>query len=96
MKLEDNITRELYTRRGGGVEIDLTNYGHEGERMSAYQNYLGGDMLGGIANDCTIADWDSDMELLELAFELKILYCQRMGLDASNFLSNKTIPISAY
>ena len=96
MKLKENITRELYTSRGGGVEIDLTAYGYEGEKMSAYQNYLGGGMLGGIANDCTISDWKSNMELVEKAFELKILFCQNMGLDASHFLSNKTIPVSAY
>lgn len=96
MKLKDNITRELYTSRGGGIEIDLTNYGYEGQKMSVYQNYLGGGMLGGIANDCTISDWKDDMELIDKAFELKILYCQNMGLDASHFLSTKTIPISAY
>ncbi len=93
-KLENNITREKYSSRGGGIEIDLTPYGFEGERMSAYQNYLGGGMLGGIANDCTIKDWKQNMELIDKAFELKILFCRRMGLDTS-FLDNNR-PVSAY
>ena len=93
-KLENNITREKYTSRGGGIEIDLTDYGYEGQRMSAYQNYLGGGMLGGVANDCTIKDWENDMDLIDTAFELKILFCRRMGLDAS-FLDS-WMPTSAY
>ena len=34
------------SERGGGVEIDLTRFGFSGQKMSAYQNYLGGGMLG--------------------------------------------------
>jgi len=94
MKLQDNIIREKYSSRGGGIEIDLTPYGYEGQKMSAYQNYLGGGMLGGIANDCTIKEWKNDMKLIDKAFELKILFCRNMGLDSS-FLDNGR-PVSAY
>ena len=94
MKLQDNIIREKYSSRGGGIEIDLTSYGYDGEKMTAYQNYLGGGLLGAIANDCTIKGWDSDMKLIDKAFELKILYCRNMGLDTSFLDSNR--PVSAY
>ena len=93
-KIKNSVIREKYTSRGGGIEIDLTQYGYTDEKMSAYQNYLGGGMLGGIANDCTIKDWNNDMDLIDIAFELKILYCKRSGLDTS-FL-DVNLPVSAY
>ena len=42
------------TSRGGGVEIDLSTLGFEGEKMSAYQNYLGGGMLGAVCVNDTL------------------------------------------
>ena len=93
-KIKDAVIREKYTSRGGGIEIDLTQYGYTDEKMSTYQNYLGGGMLGGLANDCTIKDWENDMDLIDIAFELKILYCKRSGLDVSFLDVNR--PISAY
>lgn len=46
------VLRQKVSSRGGGIEIDLTPFGFEGEKMAAYQNYLGGGMLGAIqAND---------------------------------------------
>jgi hypothetical protein len=38
--------REKLSTRGGGIEIDLSRFGFKGGKMSAYQNYLGGGMLG--------------------------------------------------
>lgn len=49
MSIAENITRENYNPRGGGVELDLTAFGYEDEFLSAYQNYLGGGMLGALA-----------------------------------------------
>jgi hypothetical protein len=46
--------RQEITERGGGIEIDLTRFGFKGEKMSAYQNYLGGGMLGKIVANNTI------------------------------------------
>ena len=92
--IKDNVLREQLSSRGGGVEIDLTYFGYEGEKMTAYQNYLGGGMLGRIENDCTIEDWRSDMDLIDLAFELKVYFCKRMGLD-TEFL-DLNLPLSAY
>ena len=93
-KIKNSVIREKYTSRGGGIEIDLTQYGYTDEKMSAYQNYLGGGISGSVHNDCTIKDWENDMDLIDIAFELKILYCKRSGLDTS-FL-DVNLPISAY
>lgn len=40
--------------RGGGIEIDLTTLGFPGERMAAYQNYLGGGLLGAVGVNDTL------------------------------------------
>ena len=71
MPKEFNIVREKLSSRGGGIEITLDNFGYEGEKMTAYQNYLGGGMLGSICSDCTINDWNGDSKLLEVSQELK-------------------------
>ena len=67
MNLQDNITREQLSTRGGGVELDLTAFGYEDEFLSTYQNYLGGGMLGGVGNSCTVEDWRMDEKLVRLA-----------------------------
>lgn len=72
MKITDeNITREEYSYRGGGCELDLTEYGYEDEFLSAYQNYLGGGMLGSVGNSCTVRNWQEDKTLFELARQLR-------------------------
>jgi hypothetical protein len=65
------IIRQRISSRGGGVEIDLTNQGYKGQAMTAYQNYLGGGLLGAISNDCTIRDWQEDPKLENIALELR-------------------------
>ena len=59
-KIEQSVIRQELSHRGGGIEIDLGVFtpSWEGEKMSAYQNYLGGGMLGSIQNDCTIDNWE--------------------------------------
>lgn len=56
-----NLTiREDISRRGGGIEIDASGLLHTpGARLTAYQNYLGGGMLGSIQFDCNIRDWQN-------------------------------------
>jgi len=78
MKIQDNILREKISYRGGGVELDLTEFGYEDELLSAYQNYLGGGLRGSIANSCTVEDWQMDEKLLRLAEELREYFLQRM------------------
>ena len=52
--LSEVVLRQQLSSRGGGVEIDLTRFGFKGQKMSAYQNYLGGGMLGKICANDTI------------------------------------------
>lgn len=75
---QSSITKQLITPRGGGVELDLTYYGYDGERLSAYQNYLGGGMLASVQNDCTINDWQENASLADLANYLKSYYLEQM------------------
>ena len=78
MSIEEYITREDYSYRGGGVELDLTEFGYEDELMSAYQNYLGGGIRGSVANSCTVEDWRMDEKLVRLAERLSEYYQERM------------------
>jgi hypothetical protein len=78
MNLQAHITREQLSSRGGGVELDLTAFGYEDEYLSAYQNYLGGGMLGGIGNSCTVEGWQVDERLVRLAQRLSEYFQQRM------------------
>mgnify|MGYP003631253437 FL=1 len=64
------IIRQNLSHRGGGIEIALDNFGFEDEKMTAYQNYLGGGMLGRILNDCTINGWSQNDKLVEIAEDL--------------------------
>lgn len=53
IKLEAYITAHTLrcevSHRGGGIEIDASEYvGIDQAKMTAYQNYLGGGMLGSI------------------------------------------------
>lgn len=78
MNISEYVIREQISYRGGGVEIDLTEFGYEDELMSAYQNYLGGGMLSLIGNSCTVADWQSDKELIEVARQVREYFYERM------------------
>ena len=78
MSIQENITREEISYRGGGVELGLTEYGYEDEYLSAYQNYLGGGMRGSVANSCTVEDWEMDEKLVRLASELRDYYEDRL------------------
>ena len=61
----ENITlRSELSYRGGGLEISLDTLGFKNEKMSAYQNYLGGGMLGRVQTNNT----------LRLRLNIKILF----------------------
>ena len=78
MSIQENNTREEISHRGGGVELDLSDFGYEDEYLSAYQNYLGGGMRGAVANSCTIEDWEMDEKLVRIADELREYYEDRL------------------
>lgn len=54
INFEQITLRVQLSSRGGGIEIDLTKLGFKGERMAAYQNYLGGGLLGAVCVNNTI------------------------------------------
>ena len=95
------VIREDFSHRGGGIEIDLTPFGYEGEKMTAYQNYLGGGMLGKINNDCTIRDWFGNPELTNIAKHLSMHFHTLTNptdeeWESLSFQNNQELPSSAY
>jgi len=73
-RIEQSIIRKEVSPRGGGIEIDLKKWGYPNGKMTAYQNYLGGGMLGKVCSDCTIIDYKDIERLNELSEELKKFY----------------------
>jgi len=98
--------RKEITYRGGRIEISLDTLGYEGERMSAYQNYLGGGMLGRVACNDTIrakhkfVELSLAEELDEIAEQLKQYYFNltnpEEGFESLSYEQNQTLPVSAY
>jgi len=86
-EVENAIIREQIGDKGGGVEIDLGVFSEEwdGQLMSAYQNYLGGGMLGSIQNDCTIDNWDNTC--IVGGYDLK-----SVGEELKRYMHDKTNP----
>lgn len=94
-EIEDITLRIETSHRGGGIEIDLEPLGFEsGSKMSAYQNYLGGGMLGSVCSDCNVTDWTQYADLCEIAQDLK-KYFASLTSDA-DFESLQERPASAY
>jgi len=66
--IEKNTLRCEASHRGGGIEIDLDELlGLEDYAMTAYQNYLGGGMLGSICNS-----YNFEIEKLSKARRIKV------------------------
>ena len=106
-KIEKAVIRQELSYRGGGIEIDLGVFtpSWEGEKMSAYQNYLGGGMLGKICNDCTIDNWEftrtTKYKLSVIAEELsKYMHDLTNHSDdeweSESYFQNQNKPSSAY
>lgn len=102
--IKNNTTRRKITSRGGGIEISLDNFGIEGGLMSAYQNYLGGGLLGSINSNHNIPFVEESFakKLDELATALKEHYatllsehfgCEDVPLTPEYF---SNMPASAY
>jgi len=104
IELSELVLREQVSSRGGGVEIDLTRFGFKGQKMSAYQNYLGGGMLGKIAANNTINAFDlpstekQQLKLDKIALRLKKYYftLQYGEFNQEQFDSNQKLSVSAY
>jgi len=91
--------------RGGGIEISLDTLGFKGVRMTAYQNYLGGGMLGRVCNSCTIRDWDTSdhkqaVKLRKIAEQLRKYYFNLTNPEGTwesvTYQQNQSMAVSAY
>jgi len=98
--MEFKVLRQQVSTRGGGIEIDLTPFGYKYMKMTAYQNYLGGGILGSINNDCTLKDWEDDPKLIDIAKHLSMYFhkltnpeCEYEGMS---FEDRQNLPTSAY
>ena len=90
---------------GGGIEIDVSELFGEGCKMSAYQNYLGGGLLGAIMSDINFIPSEEQKEnVLELAEELKRYFHEITNEEASeydewnemSYEKNQSMPSSGY
>ena len=105
INLESITLRKQISSRGGGIEIDLTSLGFKGQRMTAYQNYLGGGMLGRICSDCTIKGEGKltdrqQAKLLQIKEQLKQYFHSLTNPDTEwegmSYEQNQNMPSSGY
>jgi len=107
INFEPITLRQKLTSRGGGIEISLDTLGFKGEKMSAYQNYLGGGMLGRvIANDTirakhSFVEESMCKELDEIAEQLKQYFFNLTNpeegeWESQKYEQNQKLPASAY
>ena len=103
--IEDNIIRLDASRRGGGIEIDVSELFGEGCKMTAYQNYLGGGLLGSVQSDINfIPSEEQKKDVLKLSEELKRYFHDITNEYASeydewngmSYEKNQSMPTSAY
>lgn len=74
--IEQAIIRKDYNSRGGGIEISLADWDFPNGKMTAYQNYLGGGMLGRVCSDCNIENWQENDHLVSISEMLKRYFHQ--------------------
>jgi len=103
--IEDNIIRIDASRRGGGIEIDVSGLFGEGCKMTAYQNYLGGGLLGAIQSDINFMPSEEQKEnVLKLSEKLKRYFHDITNEEASeydewnemSYEKNQSMPSSGY
>ena len=105
-KIKAAVLRKEISIRGGGIEIDLTSFGFKGQKMSAYQNYLGGGLLGRVMSNDTIrretltTTEKNAAKLDKIALELKKYFHSLTNPDTEfegmTFEKNQNMPSSAY
>ena len=103
--IEENIIRLDASSRGGGIEIDVSELFGEGCKMSAYQNYLGGGLLGAVQSDINFTPSEKQRaDVLELAERLKRYFHDITNEEASeydewndmSYEKNQSMPTTAY
>ena len=94
------IKTKNYSKVKKQAEFTTMEIGYEGEKMSAYQNYLGGGILGSINNDCTIRDWFGYPDLTKIAKHLSMYFHSLTNPDdefeGMSFEDRQNLPLSAY
>lgn len=103
---EEVTLRSEISSRGGGIEIDLTRFGFKGEKMAAYQNYLGGGLLGRVMANNTIQARNKPCtekqaaKLAKIEERLKQYYHSLTNPDTEwegqTYEKNQMMPSSAY
>ena len=107
-KFKEATIRCAISHRGGGLEISLDSFGFNGERMSAYQNYLGGGMLDRVVSDCTL--WRKKARynakrLSQVSEQLKMYFFyltnpesedDEVCWEAQTYEQNQQMPVSGY
>ena len=107
IELSEVVLRQELSSRGGGVEIDLSRFGFKGQKMSAYQNYLGGGMLGSICSNDTIRAFNKpcsekqSIKLDKIADRLKRYFHELTNphdqeWESQSYEQNQRLPNSAY
>ncbi len=104
---EPIITNQIISSRGGGIEISLDTLGFPGEFMAAYQNYLGGGLLGRICVNDTIrrqtgTTTPARAKKLDAIGEQLMKYLHSLTnpdtecWESMSFEKNQSMPVSAY
>jgi len=107
INFEEITLRLQVSSRGGGVEISLDTLGFKGEKMAAYQNYLGGGMLGRVCVNDTITSFDKPCtdkqraKLERIGEQLKQYYHSLTNPDEDtwehqSYEQNQNMPSSGY
>lgn len=107
--IDNHILRCEASYRGGGIEIDLSDLlGHQSDGetrlMSAYQNYLGGGMLGRIGNsynfDTVVLTMNKQKKLYRITQALNRYYHSLTNhndeWESETYEHNQFKPLSAY
>jgi len=105
--IKENTLRCEVSYRGGGIEIDAEEFlGIDGARVSVYQNYLGGGLLGSVCSANNLIENNlgkkeiAKLETLENT--LKEYYHNLTNplhdedWEQTSYEENQTRPISAY
>jgi hypothetical protein len=98
--------RSQITSRGGGIEISLDTLGFKNEKMAAYQNYLGGGLLGKVCANNTIEAYKKPCtdkqkaKLDKISEQLKQYFHSLTNPDTEwegqTYEKNQNMPVSAY
>jgi len=106
INFEEITLRQQLGTRGGGIEIDLSTLGFEGEKMAVFQNYLGGGMLGAIGVNDTIRAHGKEITLEEAETLDKVGEAFKKYMhgitnpdtewESQSFDQNQGMPSSAY